>query len=284
MITEDNREIMLPYRPENDHEFLETDGLVYGEVSLTLLETQDKRDDSTLAYLFDITVGGTRVGGIHLRMGWTVHYYFAGQIGYWIDEPYRNRGYATNACLALLPLIKKHGYKKIVVGTDEGNAASRRVCEKAGMRFVETVDTPEWSGLYEEGQRRTSIFAWDINTYTDINSQAIDTWADNDWVWSRAISHEDFEKSKRGDWSVLLTPSVKVPAEWFSPFLKDGKLDGVKLLGLASGGGQQMPVFAAIGADCTILDYSEKQLERERMVAAREGYGINIIKAVIKLP
>jgi ubiquinone/menaquinone biosynthesis C-methylase UbiE len=52
-----------------------------------------------------------------------------------------------------------------------------------------------------------------------------------------------------------------------------------KILGLASGGGQQMPVFAALGADCTVLDYSDEQLANERYVADRESYSINIIKA-----
>ena len=50
-------------------------------------------------------------------------------------------------------------------------------------------------------------------------------------------------------------------------------------LGLASGGGQQMPVFAALGAECTVLDYSERQLESERLVAKREGYSIRIVRA-----
>ena len=40
-----------------------------------------------------------------------------------------------------------------------------------------------------------------------------------------------------------------------------------------------MPIFAAAGADCTILDLSDRQLERERQVAAREGYAINIVQA-----
>ena len=58
------------------------------------------------------------------------------------------------------------------------------------------------------------------------------------------------------------------------------------LLGLASGGGQQMPIFTALGANCTVLDYSEKQLEAEKMVAEREKYEIEIIKADMtkKLP
>jgi len=40
-----------------------------------------------------------------------------------------------------------------------------------------------------------------------------------------------------------------------------------------------MPIFAALGADCTVLDYSECQLDREREVAEREGYAINIVRA-----
>ena len=62
-----------------------------------------------------------------------------------------------------------------------------------------------------------------------------------------------------GDWGVYLTPTKTMPRNWFPE-----KLKGLKILGLASGGGQQMPVFAALGADCTVLDYSEKQLENEK--------------------
>jgi ubiquinone/menaquinone biosynthesis C-methylase UbiE len=40
-----------------------------------------------------------------------------------------------------------------------------------------------------------------------------------------------------------------------------------------------MPIFAALGARVTVLDYSEKQLASERLVAEREGYNIEIIKA-----
>lgn len=80
-------------------------------------------------------------------------------------------------------------------------------------------------------------------------------------------------RALEGDWSVLLTPTKPVPGEWF------GNLKGKKVLGLASGGGQQMPIFTAAGAKCTVLDYSRKQLESERIVAEREGYEIEIIRA-----
>lgn len=109
--------------------------------------------------------------------------------------------------------------------------------------------------------------------YQDINAKNIDRWIEEGWEWGRPISHEDYLKATQGIWDVLLTPTKKVPRDWF------GDLKGKKILGLASGGGQQMPVFAALGADCTVLDYSEKQLESERYVSDREGYKINIIRA-----
>ena len=39
-----------------------------------------------------------------------------------------------------------------------------------------------------------------------------------------------------------------------------------------------MPVFAALGADCTVLDYSIRQIESELLVAKREGYQIRAIR------
>lgn len=50
-----------------------------------------------------------------------------------------------------------------------------------------------------------------------------------------------------------------------------GEMKGKKILGLASGGGQQIPVFTALGADCTVLDYSAEQLKREEEVGKRGG-------------
>lgn len=45
-----------------------------------------------------------------------------------------------------------------------------------------------------------------------------------------------------------------------------------------------MPVFAALGAECAVLDYSEKQLKSEMLVAEREGYSIEIVRADMTKP
>ena len=114
--------------------------------------------------------------------------------------------------------------------------------------------------------------------YQDINAATIDRWIEEGWEWGIPISHETYVKATEGKWDVVLTPTRPVPHEWF------GSLAGKKVLGLASGGGQQIPVFAALGAECTVLDYSEKQLESERMVAEREGYSIRCVRANMTEP
>lgn len=114
--------------------------------------------------------------------------------------------------------------------------------------------------------------------YQDINAETIDRWIEEGWEWGQPISHETYLRALSGDWDMVLTPTKPVPHEWL------GALKGKKVLGLASGGGQQMPIFAALGAECTVLDYSEKQLESERLVAAREGYEIRIVRADMTKP
>lgn len=114
--------------------------------------------------------------------------------------------------------------------------------------------------------------------YQDINAAVIDRWVEEGWEWGVPITHEEFIAAQNGKWDVLLTPTKPVPHAWF------GELKGKKVLGLACGGGQQMPIFSALGADCTVLDYSPKQLEREHMVAQREGYNIRIIRADMTKP
>lgn len=114
--------------------------------------------------------------------------------------------------------------------------------------------------------------------YQKINAQIIDRWVEEGWEWGIPITHKEFEDAKNGIWNVLLTPTKPVPHDWFGPFR------GAKILGLASGGGQQMPIFAALGAQCTVLDYSKRQLESEQLVAAREGYSIQIVHADMTQP
>lgn len=90
--------------------------------------------------------------------------------------------------------------------------------------------------------------------------------------WTQPVDSEVIERARRGDWSVLLTPTQAVPREWF------GDLRGKAVLGLASGGGQQCPIFAAAGADVTSFDASDAQLANDRLVAERDGLPLRTVQ------
>lgn len=104
----------------------------------------------------------------------------------------------------------------------------------------------------------------------------------NRYAWNRQVDIKNkftipvdpqtVAAARQGEFSILLTETKPVPCDWFPPF------PGLDLLGLACGGGQQGPVFAALGANVTIFDNSPAQLERDRQVAAHEGLIIRTVE------
>lgn len=107
---------------------------------------------------------------------------------------------------------------------------------------------------------------------SQINKEAWNKLVEDQNRWTIPVSHEEIEEARRGKWHVLLTPSKHVPNSWF-PVMRD-----CNVLCLASGGGQQAPIFAAVGANVTTFDNSPKMLEQDQMVAQREGLEIKIIE------
>ena len=99
----------------------------------------------------------------------------------------------------------------------------------------------------------------------DYNRRAWDGLVERGDRWTVPVSPETIEAARRGEWSIVLTPTKPVPREWFPP------LEGREVLVLAGGGGQQGPVLAAAGATVTVLDNSPRQLEQDQRVARRDG-------------
>ena len=89
--------------------------------------------------------------------------------------------------------------------------------------------------------------------------------------WTVPIDSELVEAARYGRWRIKLTPSKQVPAAWFP------ELEGLAVLCLASGGGQQGPILAAAGAQVIVFDNSPKQLEQDRFVAERDGLTITTV-------
>jgi len=118
-------------------------------------------------YGFAICKNSEKIGNIGLRIGYGGgHYnsnlYYGGQIGYGIDEAHRGKGYAVEACRLIAPIAKTHKMHKLLITNDHANTASRRVCEKLGAKLIRLVRLPEWTDMYQEGQRFSNIYEWSI--------------------------------------------------------------------------------------------------------------------------
>ncbi len=117
-----------------------------------------------------------------------------------------------------------------------------------------------------------------MESYTKKNIETIEGWIEDGWEWGAPIDTETYRKAKNGEWDIYLTPTRPVPHDYFPP------LKGAKVLGLASGGGQQMPIMAALGAEVTLLDLSQVQLDTDAKVARREKYDIRLVNGDITKP
>jgi len=109
--------------------------------------------------------------------------------------------------------------------------------------------------------------------YIEENRKIWDERSENNDEWSIPVTSETVKLAREGIWSILLTPTKPVPADWFPE-----KLHEKKVLCLASGGGQQGPILAAAGADVTVFDNSIKQLEKDSFVAERENLNIRTVQ------
>jgi len=96
----------------------------------------------------------------------------------------------------------------------------------------------------------------------------IDNLVDGGVHFSIPVTHEQIEEYK-----ITREGDAMPPSEWLPK-----NIAGMKVLLLAGAGGQQAPMIAAIGADVTVIDLSDKMLEQDRIVAERENLKINIEK------
>ena len=107
----------------------------------------------------------------------------------------------------------------------------------------------------------------------DLNKTAWDDAVeDGENPYTYVVSPEKIQAAKQGEWSLYLSDCKPVPATWFP------QLQKLKVLCLASGGGQQAPIFAALGAEVTLLDASPKQLAHDQFVAERDNLTIRLIE------
>src|SRR5215218_4285915 len=106
----------------------------------------------------------------------------------------------------------------------------------------------------------------------DYNREAWDREVERGNEWTVPVGPTVIEAARQGRWEIVLTETKPVPKDWFQD------LQGADVLCLASGGGQQAPVLAAVGAKVTVLDNSPGQLAQDRLVAESEGLNLRTVE------
>lgn len=89
----------------------------------------------------------------------------------------------------------------------------------------------------------------------------------NVW-WSECATCEQIENARSGNLKLNLGISIDVPQNWITD------IKGKNVLCLAGAGGLQAPLLASAGASVTILDISDKMLEKDKQMS--EQYDLNI--------
>ncbi len=109
-----------------------------------------------------------------------------------------------------------------------------------------------------------------MNVYEKVERN-IDALVENNVDWSTCATKEEIAKARQGQLSLKFFDK-EIPTDW----LKDIK--GKKVLCLAGAGGLQAPLLACAGADVTVLDISDKMLDKDRKITTEQQLNIRIEK------
>ena len=127
--------------------FFDPGKLIDDELELVLVEKipvqPEKKYDPSYRFEMRNTTTKELMGYVHLRINYKYNLYYAGNIGYGVDEKYRGHHYAARASKLLFNLARKHGLKEVWLSCNPDNLASRHTIESIGGKLIEVVDLPE---------------------------------------------------------------------------------------------------------------------------------------------
>ena len=113
------------------------------EDAIPLFERLSKLSHDSSRFVRCIDVDGHAVGflnDVEIKDG-------SIELGYVIHPDFHNCGYMTRALKAAIDELFTLNYERVVCGAFEGNKASQRVMEKAGMRKIEFTEIIEYRSI-----------------------------------------------------------------------------------------------------------------------------------------
>ena len=146
--------------------FLNPGKLTDDDLELVLVKKipADEKKGYFPAYEFEMKNAKTAeiMGHVHLRIGNNENTKYGGHIGYGVDEKFRGKHYAARSLKLLFSLAKKHDINPLWVTCNPENIPSRKTCELAGGKLVETVDLPKHNDQYLRGERKKCRYRFDL--------------------------------------------------------------------------------------------------------------------------
>ena len=116
----------------------------YSEKDADEFLSRYKNEENSLTRNFAIVKDGKFIGGIGLKLKSEEY----AEVGFYIDESQRNKGYCSDALIKIL----EYGFGKLnlpVIKAEvfEGNTASERVLSKCGFKFEKESEQAERLGV-----------------------------------------------------------------------------------------------------------------------------------------
>lgn len=109
-----------------------------------------------------------------------------------------------------------------------------------------------------------------MNIYEQVERN-IDRLVEQNVDWTTCATAEQMNLARNGQLTLKFFDK-DIPTKWISD------IKGKKVLCLAGAGGLQAPLLACAGADVTVLDLSDKMLDKDRAIAKAENLHITIEK------
>ncbi len=116
------------------------------------------------SFIYGIYLHGSlmRVGNCDLRVGQNEELYYAGNIGYHIDPPFRGHHYALEACHILFQLAEQKGMSELIITCSPDNPASQKTLEALSGYYIETTAVPSGHWLYKRGETVKRIYRYTL--------------------------------------------------------------------------------------------------------------------------
>lgn len=147
-------------------QFLEFNDLKDDEIKL-VLKSQDLPDyEKGILPRYGFSIihikDNTDIGAIYFAVDSTRRQYLRGHLSYGVSSDYSGHNYAMKACKLIKKVALAHGFKRLFIGSEYDNIASRKTIEKLGATLITINDVPDDDIMKNLNTEKIHMYVWDI--------------------------------------------------------------------------------------------------------------------------